>query len=165
MKAIVVNSFSMLLVIATVAGCSSGSTRTATPESRLIEARDSLVADLRQCTATYKYDPDNAAGLAENSLGPNELEWRNCAYSAVRTYEGSNPSLTGMYENLIAEDRSMTAAIQQGTMTRSQRRARIEALVAQIKTAEQSQAAAATTDLSRQNEQIRRIGEGIRGLH
>jgi len=158
------NRFSaLLLLIAMVAGCNGGST--GTPEARLIQARDEFVTDLKKCTAAHNYDPNNVAGLAENSLGPNELEWRQCAYSAVRTYEKSNPSLTGMYENLIAEDMTMTTAIQQGTMTRSQRRDRIETLLAQIKTAEQSQVNATTADLARQNEQIRRVGEGIRGLH
>jgi hypothetical protein len=151
-------------ILAALAACFSQAPRSNAAESPLIGARDKLVADLRQCTQAHGYDPANAAGVAEHALAPQELPWRQCAYDAVRVYEQSNPPLRGMYEQLIAEDISMTTAIQQGTMTRSQRRARIESLVAQIKTAEQEEVNAATVEQSRQNEQLRNVVEGVRGF-
>jgi hypothetical protein len=152
-------------VVIAMSACDGGSTDSGSPESQLMQARDKLSADLKECTAKYGYDPNQVSSVPETALAPNELEWRQCAYSAVRAYERLNPSLSRLYENLIAEDMSMTAAIQQGTMTRSQRRDRIDTLVDQIKAAEQNQAAAATMAQAQQNEQVRRVVTGIRGLH
>jgi len=154
-----------LAILAAMTACDSSSNSPSSPEAQLMQARDKLNADLKQCTVIHGYDPDKVAGVAETALAPNELEWRQCAYSAVRMYERYNPSLGGLYEQLIAEDMSMTAAIQQGTMTRSQRRERIDKLVDQIKTAEQDQVSSAMAAQAQQNEQVRRVVSGIRGLH
>ena len=151
-------------MLAALVACSSQAPRSYAAESPLIGARDKLVADLQQCTKAHGYDPAKTAGVAENALAPQELPWRQCAYDAVRAYQQSNPPLRGRYEQLIAEDISMTTAIQQGTMTRSQRRARIESLVAQIKAAEQEEVNAATAQQSRQNDQLRNIVQGVRGF-
>jgi hypothetical protein len=70
----------------------------------------------------------------------------------------------GQYDQLIAEDIAMTTAIQQGTMTRSQRRARIEGLIGQIKSAEEAQATATATEQARQMEQVRNVVESARGF-
>jgi cell division FtsZ-interacting protein ZapD len=58
----------------------------------------------------------------------------------------------------------MTTAIQLGTMTRSQRRERIESLVEQIKAAEQEEVKAATVEQSLQDEQLRNVVAGVRGF-
>jgi hypothetical protein len=150
--------------IAGVAACSSGSS-TSQSQSPLSAARQQLVADLGQCTNTFGYDPKNVAGVAENQLAPNELQWRQCAYDAVRTYGGSHPSLTGRYEQLINEDITMTNAIQAGTMTRSQRRQRIEELIAQIKEAEEAQAQAAATEQAEEMDRVRQVVDGMRGFY
>lgn len=157
-------SLPALMGILTALACSSQAPPSNAAESPLIGARDKLVADLRQCTKAHGYDPAKTAGVAENALAPQELPWRQCAYDAVRAYEQSNPPLRGRYEQLIAEDISMTTAIQQGTMTRSQRRARIESLVAQIKAAEQEEVNATTAQQSLQNDQLRNIVQGVRGF-
>ena len=154
-----------LAIFAAMTACDTGSSNSSSPEAQLMQARDKLNADLKQCTVIHGYDPDKVTGVAETALAPNELEWRQCAYSAVRMYERYNPSLSGLYEQLIAEDMSMTAAIQQGTMTRSQRRDRIDKLVDQIKAAEQDQVSSAMAAQAQQNEQVRRVVSGIRGLH
>jgi hypothetical protein len=104
---------------------------------------EQLVAALKECTGQYGYDPDQAAGVAENALAPNELPWRQCAYDAVRAYAKEHSSLGGLYTQLINEDITMTTAIQQGTLTRSERRARIEALLTEIQAAENFQIEAA----------------------
>jgi hypothetical protein len=72
--------------------------------------------------------------------------------------------MRGRYEQLIAEDIQMTTAIQQGAMTRSQRRARIEELLAQIKAAEEAQIEAAASEQARQNEQLRNVVDNFRGF-
>jgi hypothetical protein len=147
-----------------IGGCASQGTSTAPAASGLIAARDKLVADLHQCSQQYGYDPAHAQGVAENALAPQELQWRQCAYDATRVYEQGNPAMKSQYEQLIAEDIQMTTAIQQGTMTRSQRRTRIEALIGQIKSAEEGQAQAAATEQERQMEQVRNVVESARGF-
>jgi hypothetical protein len=118
--------------------CTSAPTTNAPPMSR-----QQLRAELNQCTQTHGYDPKHTVGVAENAIAANELPWRQCAYEAVRTYAKGNPSLNDLYAQLISEDIEMTAAIQQGSLTRSERRTRIEELVAEIRAAEDFQIHAA----------------------
>lgn len=154
----------VLAVAAAVSACGGQSDQSASSEARPIEGRDKLVADLRQCTQVHGYDPQDTAGIAENALAPNELPWRQCAYDAVRDYEDSHPAMRERYEQLIAEDIQMTTAVQQGTMTRSQRKARIEELVAQIKAAEEAQIEAGAVEQSRQDDQLRNVVDNFRGF-
>ncbi len=162
MKAQVV--LTVLAVVAAVSACGGQSNQSASSEGSPIEGRDRLVADLRQCTQAHGYDPQDTAGIAENALAPNELPWRQCAYDAVRAYEVSHPAMRERYEQLIAEDIQMTTAVQQGAMTRSQRRARIEELLGQIKAAEEEQIEAAASEQARQNDQLRNVVDNFRGF-
>jgi hypothetical protein len=142
--------------------------------SLLSSLHQQLVADLKACTGRHGYDPNQTAGMAENTLAPNELPWRQCAYEAVRAYAEEHPSLGGLYTQLINEDITMTAAIQQGTLTRSERRARIEALLTQIRVAEDSQIEVANNQgqggqnpswSQQERDQLRNIVEGVRGFN
>jgi hypothetical protein len=153
-----------VFIAALIGGCSSQGTATDSAAGGLIAARDKLVADIHQCSQRYGYDPNHVQGVAENALAPQELQWRQCAYDATRVYEQGNPAMKSQYEQLIAEDIGMTTAIQQGTMTRSQRRTRIETLVGQIKSAEEAQALATATEQERQMQQIRNVVESARGF-
>ena len=150
-------------MILVVSACESPSTATGASSDNVIAARDTLVADLEQCTLKHGYDP-NAAGLPETALAPNELVWRQCAYDAANRYGQAHPAVSDRYKQLISEDLQMTTAIQQGTMTRSQRRTRIEQLIEQIKAAEDAQIKAATSEQERQQEQLRNIVDGARGF-
>jgi hypothetical protein len=150
-------------LIAIVSACESQSTATGASSDSVAAARDAFVADLQQCTKTHGYDP-NAAGLPENALAPNELPWRQCAYDAARNYGKTNQAVSGLYDQLIAEDIEMTTALQQGTMTRTQRRTRVEQLLEQIKAAEEAQIKSTTADQARQQEQLRNVVEGARGF-
>jgi hypothetical protein len=126
--------------IAVVVACSSTPTDALAASPSLVSLlQKQLVAALQDCTGRYGYDPDRTAGMAENALAPNELPWRQCAYDAVRTYAEAHPSLDELYMQLINEDIAMTKGIQDGTLTRSQRRARIEELLAEIRAAEDAQ--------------------------
>src|SRR5262249_32977615 len=134
--------FFALLLLAGIAGGLSACTSQgsgSSSQSPLAAARQGLVADLHQCAQTYGYDPRNVASVPENKLAPNELEWRQCGYDAVRKYSHSQPALTGQYEQLINEDITMTNAVQSGTMTRTQRRQRLQTLIDQIKRPHESQ--------------------------
>jgi hypothetical protein len=137
-------------------------------------SRQQLVVALDQCTRAHGYDPNQTAGVAENALAANELPWRECAYDAVRSYAEGKPSLGGLYAQLINEDIEMTTAIQEGSLTRSQRRARIETLLGQIRAAEDAQIQAAAKQgsggqnpalLHQGREQLNNVDEGLQGLH
>ena len=159
--------FGLLLLVGVTAGLSACTSQSSSSSSQspLTAARQQLVADLHGCTQTYGYDPRNVAGVPENKLAPHELEWRQCGYDAVRKYSHSQPTLTGRYDQLINEDITMTNAVQSGTMTRSQRRERLQTLVEQIKQAEESQAQAAASEQAQQMEDVRRVVDGVRGFY
>ncbi len=155
-----------------ISACVSPPTATAATFESVAAAREALVADLQRCTLAHGYDP-NAAGLPENALAPNELPWRQCAREAVQNYGKSNPAVSGYYNQLITEDVQMTTALQQGTLTRTQRRARIEELVEQIKAAEEmaqikpsahGKDATETVDAATQRYQLRNVVENARGF-
>ena len=154
--------------VAIVTACTSSTTE-APPMSR-----QELRAELNQCTQKHGYDPWHTVGVAENAIAANELPWRQCAYDAVRAYAKRNPSLDGLYAQLINEDIEMTNAIQQGNLTRSERRARIEELVAQITAAEDFQIEAQDNQGSggqnpsqaqKERNQLRNVVDGMRGFN
>jgi len=144
-----------------LSACTSHSPTTSPAQSPLAAARQQLVADLGQCTKTFGYDPNNTTGVAENHLAPHEIEWRQCGYDAVRTYARNQPALAGQYEQLINEDITMTNAIQAGTMTRLQRRQRLEALIEQIKSAEESQTRAEAIEQQQHMDDARRMADAM----
>ena len=159
-------------LIVIVSACESQPTATGASPETVAEVRGAFVADLQQCTRTHGYDP-NAVGLPENALAPNELPWRQCAYDAARKYGKTNQAVSRLYDQLIAEDIEMTTALQQGTMTRTQRRSRVEQLLEQIKAAEEAQKikaasygkdATETADEAQQRYELRNVVEGARGF-
>lgn len=145
-----------------VAGCADAPPRTSA--SPILQARQQLNADLGTCAQRYSYDPAKAANVAENALAPNELQWRQCIYEALGRYAKANPAMASTYQSLIANDMAMTSAIQQGTMTRSQRKARVEQLVAQIKASEDKMIAAAEVAQRQQAQEFENTISAIRAL-
>ena len=163
-------SLSFVSVVATLLlGCATSgeppaSKAASAPQAGLIEAKDRLLADVRRCSEQHGYYPKQVSGIAQNALAPGELQWRQCAYDAARRYVGQNPQMRGLYEQLIAEDIELTTAIQLGTATRTQRRARDDELLAQIQAAEQAQIKDLAGESERQDEQVRQLVDGLRGL-
>lgn len=98
--------------------------------------RDETRRQLSECTRQYGYDPQRTE-VAENQLAPGERPWRSCAYAAIEQLVIPRSLVSPSYRGLIAEDRQMTDAIEHGSMTRSQRRARLEAALNRIEAAEQ----------------------------
>lgn len=154
----------VLLTACQTAGEPSQSKATSASQARLVEARDRFIADVRTCTDRHGYAPENLGGAGEHELAPGELQWRQCSYDAARRYVVHNPMLRGLYEQLIAEDIQMTSMIQEGAMTRTERRARDEELLAQIHSAEETQVQEAAAEQQRQTEQVRNVVDGMRGL-
>jgi ABC-type amino acid transport substrate-binding protein len=99
-------------------------------------AEERFAAHLDQCTVQYGFDPDATEGVGERELAPNEREWRACAYSGVETGLIPGSAVPDAYRRLIAEDQVLTDAVAAGTITRQERRARLEELFAAIAEAE-----------------------------
>jgi len=153
----------VVAIVTILAGCATQAPPQTSP-SPTIQVRQTLNTDMRTCTQQYGYDPAKTTGVGENTLAPNELEWRQCMYRAVGSYAKANSTIAPMYESLINSDVAMTAAVKQGTMTRSQRRARIEQLVAEIQTAQDKINAAATAKQQRQAQEFNNTISAIRAL-
>lgn len=152
---------------ATLAACSGTFASTDAADSTGLQpltARDAVGAQLERCTQTHGYDPNSVAGVGEHELAPNERAWRQCAYDAIRAYTRSNPSVAGPCDQLILEDITMTSAIEAGTMTRSQRQERIEALVAQIEVAEADQLRPGASGQTMPTEQKQFLVDSLRSL-
>lgn len=145
-----------------IAGCAEAPPKAAA--SPILQARQQLNADMRGCAQRHSYDPARAAGIAENTLAPNELPWRQCVYDALGRYAKANPAMASTYQSLITSDIAMTSAIQQGTMTRSQRRARIEQSVAQIRAGEEKMIMAAESERQLQTQEFNNTVSAIRAL-
>ncbi len=151
-----------------IAGCAGPEPAPPPPPSKqsaeLLGARQALDAALHQCTETYGYSPRTATNIPEHALAPHELQWNQCAYSAVRTYEKANPQLAPMYEQLISSYEQMTNQITAGTLTRSERQARTQEKLQAIQQAEHAEIAAANLQQAQQTQQMQNVIDTIRML-
>lgn len=134
------------------------------PLETLIEARGRLVSEIQQCSNRYDYNPRTASAISQNALAPHEPEWHSCVYAAIRSYENINLQLAPLYNSLIDEDIVMTNAIAHGQMTRSERRTRINQILAEIKTAEENQIIQAKLQQAERNRAMRNVIDMIRTL-
>lgn len=99
-------------------------------------ARAAFYRDLANCTKTYGYDPEKLSPLGAHQLAVNERKWRSCAYDAVEARlipASRNPQL---YQELIATDQVLTDEVEEGIVTRSQRRERIRETLVTIEARE-----------------------------
>ena len=71
--------------------------------------------------------------MAENRLGAGELEWRACAYRGIESIMISTSVAPNSFRQLIREDKEMTARISAGKLKRSERKARLQALLTEIR--------------------------------
>ena len=97
--------------------------------------RQAIGQAMTDCTAAHGFDPDIVT-VDDGSLAPGEREWRACVYAAIEARVIPQTPVPAAYRELIAEDRTMTDAIAAGSLTRSARRARLEDLADDIRSAE-----------------------------
>ncbi len=88
-----------------------------------------LLTHFSGCSSEHGYDPRSQAELPQNRLGKGELKWRACAYQGVENIMIPNAAAPGLFRQLIREDKAMTAKIASGEMTRSERKARVTAVL------------------------------------
>lgn len=93
---------------------------------------------MAECTKRYGYDPEAAAKLGSNVLGPGEREWRGCVYQGIENYLIPRTLSPDVYRRAIAEDRKMTEAVANGEMTRAQRQARVQQMLEEIDRVEEA---------------------------
>ncbi|MGE0649275.1 MAG: hypothetical protein AB7P52_15135 [Alphaproteobacteria bacterium] len=147
-----------------IAGCTQQEEQASGAAGGQASPRAELVAALRNCTKQHGFDPKAATGIPEDQLAPNELPWRQCAYDVLRAYKNPDPEIHRQIEQLILEDTAMTAAIQQGTMTRSARRLRVMDSIERIKGLEEVQMRAAESSQEKQADEVRMVVDGLRGF-
>ena len=89
-------------------------------------------AHLAECVKKTGYDRDNVAKLGKFEIAPGEDQWRECAYQGIKTIIIPQTRSPGLYKTLIQTHQILTDNVKNKVTTRNQRRARIEALVADI---------------------------------
>lgn len=145
-----------------LAACAAQPRQTVRPIPLVIESRARLMLALDACSEKYGFSPTAPADVAETALAPGEREWRACAHDALRVHALANPEMKTLYEQLIAEDMKMTAAIEAGTLTRRERRDRLDELIVEIKAVEDAHARRDLDIRQIQIQQLRQSFEGVK---
>lgn len=109
------------------AGCGTSTPPGFDESSAPPDVRESMAAALRQCTIDYGYNPDQAGSLGPTQLGAGELDWRDCAYDALERVVEPNLQQPEALEALIEDDERLTEGIEDGTSTRAERAAVLQA--------------------------------------
>ena len=104
------------------------------------ESRIQLRAHLDACTSQYGYDRNNVDTLGPYELGKNEIDWRLCAYAGVEKHMVPHTPIPSHYHQLISKDKQMTAKVQNKSMTRAARKAKLDELISMIEEQERTQA-------------------------
>jgi hypothetical protein len=142
-----------LAVVITACGAPSASRHTAGTRD-MVTAREQLDDYMAQCTKRYGYDPEAASQLGSHVLGPREREWRRCVYQGIEKYVIPRTLSPDVYRRAIAEDSQMTEAVANGEMTRAQRQARVQQMLAEIDRIEEANQA--KREMERREMDIRR---------
>lgn len=151
-----------LIGMVLLTACTAPEDRPVRPIPAVMESRARLTLALDRCIEAHGYSPELTEEVAENAMAPGELEWRECAYQAMRDHARANPEMRERYERLIAEDSQMTAAIQAGSLTRSQRRDRLDDLITEIRAAEDVRARTELDIRQIQTLQLQQTFEGLK---
>lgn len=132
-----------------------------TPTKSVREAKQELDEYLKRCTAQHGYAPDSTDGLDEYRLAPTERAYNDCAYAGINNLIIPSTTIPKVYKALIDEHVKMTEAIEREEMTRSERQARIELLLGEIREQEKVEEERRLLELERMmhdmQEQRRRV--------
>ncbi len=129
-----VKGFAVFIFLSAVGCAQQGSQQE--QRASFVELRAQLESYLSQCTQTFGLDPRTEPGLSENELAPNERDWLDCAYKGIERIMIPNSDFPGMYRDFIAEAKAVVGLMERGEVTRTQRRNRLQTLMAQIENAE-----------------------------
>jgi hypothetical protein len=120
-----------------------------------------LQSRLTGCTERHGYDPAATGTLGPHELGTGERAWRACFYAAIEETLARRSTIPEAYQRLIDEDRRMTDAIEAGSLTRAERRQRLEEQVHNLRLSERLNEEIAT---AQEHERVRRDLERMRQL-
>jgi len=118
-----------------------------------------LEAKMGDCSRIHGYDPAAAADIPQHELGAGERAWRECVYDGIRVTLMARSEAPEMYQQLIDTDRRMTDSVEQGALSRQERRQRLEEYVRNIRFSEEINESVAT---AQEHERIRRDLERMR---
>ena len=154
------------LIALSFVGCAqSNQTQESKPSFSMLEER--IEQHLAECSTAAGFDPRSAPNLSETSLVAGEAEWLNCAYSGVESIMIPNTDFPNLYRQLIAESKSLSSLMDKGEVTRTQRRNRMDALIAEIESKEiermvQGQAEMTEERKKQETEQVRQMIDNAR---
>lgn len=143
-------------VVALLAAGGGSAAQTVSPSAADWQALEAKMGD---CTRLHGYDPAAATDIPQHALGVGERAWRECVYAAIDASLMKRSAAPEMYQQLIDIDRRMTDAVEQGRLTRLERRQRLEEQVRNIKLSEEINESIAT---AQEHERIRRDLERMR---
>lgn len=147
------------------------------PSGDLAAAGDDMRTYLDGCTRAFGYAPADSDRLGAHELAPREREWRSCAYRGIEQIVMPAARAPGSFRTLIDTDRRLTDEVAAGTLTRAERRQRLEGLLDQAlareveleREAEQRSQrppgyaiSGATSTFNAQQAQIRTVARGLR---
>ncbi len=133
---------SILVVGILTAGCTEARQETETTGTTYMQQADARFhARFENCKKIHNYDPERPPQLGESDLAPTERAWQECVYDAVRKVLIPATSSPEIYESAIRSSQTLTNGIEKGTVTRSQRKEKMEQIIAEIEAQERSNAA------------------------
>ena len=142
-------------------GCAAPSAPGGSGANAFERAYARLQTYLDDCSKSVGVDPRTAKGVGERELLPREREWRSCAYEGIRSVLVPTTRHPELYGQLIAEDQSMTDRIAKGSMTRTERRARLDQLHEMIAQKEGQSGAELSQEQAQRNAQLVRQVRGL----
>ena len=101
---------------------------------------EKLRNDISGCTEKTGYNSARSGNLGDHELGAGEREWRECVYQGIRDIMIPGSAIPTAYSTLISRDKVMTNNIEAKKLSRKERKARLDKVIASIK---QREAAAA----------------------
>jgi hypothetical protein len=134
----------LALVVATWAG--------AAPGADFEQSFERLKAHASECTSKWGYDPDRGERLGPHEIGVGERDWRECVYQGVHDIMIPGSAVANAYRGLIARDKGMTERIAREELTREERKARLEKLLADIESSEKAASESAANSASEQDQ-------------
>ena len=126
----------LALAVAILSACAQTPRDEGSTRPPFADLRSALDGHLAECTEIHGLDPREQVSTGENELAVGEQEWLECAYRGIEAIMVPFTKFPDMYDQLIADSRSMTALVEQGEMTRTQRRNVLQAAIVEIENAE-----------------------------
>ena len=124
------------LAVAILSACAQPPDEGGSSRASFVELKSVLDSHLNGCAETYGFDPREPSGTGANELADGERERLECAYQGIEEIMVPGTTFAGMYRQLIADSRRMTDLVEQGGITRAQRRNVLQDAIFEIENAE-----------------------------